>query len=238
MTTPPVPATPRAAFWLGAVTVLPLTLSNVPFAFVTGVAGTQAGMSPLEVTLMSAWVFAGAAQLVSLQLMGTGAAIPFVLLAGLVVNLRYIMYSSAVAKPLAAFRGWLKALAAFLLVDQNFVLAVQRFEAYGPHLTPWFYMGVGTPLWVNWVVSTFIGAYLGARVPAAWSLEFAVPLCFLVLLVPVLKTRPSIAAALVGGLVATAFAWLPYRSGLFLGAIAGIAAGVWLENRMLGRRAA
>ena len=231
------PTTNSAAFWHGFVTVLPLAATNIPFGLVTGIAGTQIGMSPLEVTLMSAWVFAGAAQLVSLQLMGAGAAMPFVLLASAVVNLRYIMYSSAVAKPLETFRGWLKALAGFLLVDQNFALTVQRYEVLGPRLSPWFFVGAGTPLWVNWVVCTFIGAYLGARVPAAWSLEFAVPLCFLVLLVPALKTRPNIAAALVGGLVATAFAWLPYRSGLFLGAIAGIAAGVWLENRTLGKRA-
>ena len=56
---------------------------------------------------------------------------------------------------------------------------------------------------------------------------------FLVLLVPALKDRPSLAACLVGGLTATLLAGLPYRLGLFAGAMAGIAAGVLLENRSL-----
>jgi 4-azaleucine resistance transporter AzlC len=231
------PTTPNAAFWNGFLTVLPLTIGVIPFGLVTGIAGIKAGMNVFEVTMMSALVFAGASQLVALQLMQSGAAIPFVLLAGLVVNLRYVMYSSAIAKHLEPFRGWLKTLAAFLLVDQNFALTLERYQQLGPKLTPWYFLGGGAPLWINWVICTFIGALLGARVPSEWGLEFAIPLGFMVLLIPALRDRPSLAAALVGGLVATALVALPYRSGLFVGAIAGIAAGVWLENRKRGRAA-
>ncbi|WP_245958898.1 AzlC family ABC transporter permease [Meiothermus luteus] len=203
----------------------------LPFGLVTGIAGLQVGLSPLEVTLMSAMVFAGAAQLVALQLIGAGASALFVWLATLVVNLRYLMYSSSLAGPLGALSSRLKPLAAFLMVDQNFALALSQYGALGPRLTPWFYLGSGALLWLGWVGSTYLGAFLGARLPEAWSLDFAVPLCFLVLLVPAVQDRPSLAAALVGGLFSTALAGLPYRSGLFIGALAGIGAGVWLENR-------
>ncbi|MBF6595362.1 MAG: branched-chain amino acid ABC transporter permease, partial [Thermaceae bacterium] len=93
------------------------------------------------------------------------------------------------------------------------------------------YLGAGVVMWMVWLVSSNIGALLGTKVPESWSLDFAVPLCFLVLLVPAVQSRPSLFAALVGGLVATALVGLPYRAGLFVGAIAGIVAGVWLENR-------
>lgn len=229
-----VPPTPQAAFWRGVLVSLPIVVGIVPFGLVTGIAGVKAGLSAVEVTVMSVLVFAGAAQLVALQLIGAGASIFFVWLATLVVNLRYIMYSSALAKPLEALSSRMKLLAAFLMVDQNFALALNQYGVLGPRMTPWFYMGIGLVLWLGWVVCTYIGALLGARLPQAWSLDFAVPLCFLVLLVPAVQNRPSLLAALVGGLVSTALIGLPYRSGLFIGAIAGIWAGVWLENRREG----
>jgi len=230
-----IPSTLRAAFVRGALVSLPVSVGIVPFGLVTGIAGIKAGLSTAEVTLMSGLVFAGAAQLVALQLMGAGASVFFVWLATLVVNLRYLMYSSALAKPLEALSGRMKLLAAFLMVDQNFALALGEYKTLGPRLTPWFYLGMGAVLWLGWVASTFLGAFLGARLPEAWSLDFAVPLCFLVLLVPAVQNRPSLLAALVGGLVSTALMGLPYRSGLFIGALAGIWAGVWLENRGAGR---
>lgn len=225
------PATEREAFWRGVVQILPIALGIIPFGLITGIAGINAGLSVPQITFMSALVYAGAAQLVSLQLLGAGAAVPFVLLALLVVNLRYVMYSSALAKPFEVLSPRMKALASFLMVDQNFALMMGQYETLGPRLAPWLYLGAGGVLWTVWVVSSYAGALLGARVPESWSLDFAVPLCFLVLLVPAIQNRPSLFAALVGGLVATALVGLPYRSGLFIGALAGIAAGVWLENR-------
>ena len=215
----------------GIVNILPLTLGVVPFGLVTGIAGINTGLSPFEITMMSALVYAGASQLVALQLMSTGSSLVFVILAVVVVNLRYIMYSSAIAKHLKPLSQPLRALAAFELVDQNFVLTLNRSKELGEKLTPWFFIGSGVPLWVGWSVFTLVGATLGARVPESWSLEFAVPLCFLVLLVPNVRSRPTLVAAIVGGVTATLLNGLPYRSGLFIGAVAGIAAGVWLESR-------
>jgi 4-azaleucine resistance transporter AzlC len=223
------PQTDSQAFKSGLFSILPIALGLIPFGLVTGVAGIKAGLSPFEITAMSALVYAGASQLVALQLMSTGASIFFVILAVAVVNLRYIMYSSAVAKHLKSLSQPLRFLAAFGLVDQNFVLTVNRHKELGERLTPWFYLGASAPLWFNWVLFTFLGATLGARVPDSWSLDFAVPLCFLVLLVPAIRSHPLLLAALVGGIVATLLAWLPYRSGLFVGALTGIAAGSWLE---------
>jgi len=230
-----LPPTPRAAFWRGVLVSLPISVGILPFGLVTGIAGVKAGLSAVEVTVMSGLVFAGAAQLVALQLIGAGASIVFVWLATLVVNLRYIMYSSALVRPLEVLSSRMKLLAAFLMVDQNFALALSQFGTLGPRLTPWFYMGMGLVLWLVWVASSYLGALLGAGLPEAWSLDFVVPLCFLALLVPAVQNRPSLFAALVGGLVSTALIGLPYRSGLFLGAIAGIWAGMWLENRAAGR---
>jgi len=66
-------------------------------------------------------------------------------------------------------------------------------------------------------------------VPTAWSLDFAVVLTFLALLVPAVRTRADLAAACVAGLVVLIAAGLPYRLALVVASIAGIAAGMAIE---------
>jgi predicted branched-subunit amino acid permease len=139
--TPPLPKTPAQAFRLGLIRILPLTLGVVPFGLVTGIAGIKAGLSAFEITVMSGVVYAGAAQLVALQLMSAGATMVFVILAVAVVNLRYVMYSSAIAKHLKPLSQPLRVLAGFGLVDQNFALTLNRSKDLGEQLTPWFYLG-------------------------------------------------------------------------------------------------
>jgi predicted branched-subunit amino acid permease len=224
------PATPRQAFMQGLLHVLPTTIGLIPFGLVTGVAGINSGLSAFEATLMSALVYSGTAQLMVLQLMGSTSLV-LMTLAVIVVNLRYVMYSSASITLFSPLSKPLQALAAFLLVDQNFVMTVQRSKDLGASLVPWYYFGTSFPIWVNWIFLTYIGATIGQRLPKSWSLDFAVPLCFISLLAPSIRNRPSLVAATVGGLGATMLSFLPYNLGLFLGALAGIATGAWLEKR-------
>jgi 4-azaleucine resistance transporter AzlC len=210
---------------------MPFMLGLIPFGLVTGISAVQAGFSPLQILFMSMWVYAGAAQLVAVQLMASGGTMFLVVLASIVVNLRYLMYSSAIAEPLSSITGFKKAVAAFFLVDQNFALTLQQGPQLGKVMTGWFYFGTALPFWVNWQICTWIGAVVGARVPAVWQLDYSVPLCFLVLTIPAVKDRPTLVAALTGGLVAAALHALPYRLGLFIGAILGIIAGIIAENR-------
>ncbi len=86
-------------------------------------------------------------------------------------------------------------------------------------------------------MTTSIGISVGAAVPDSWSLDFALPLTFLALLVPVLTSRPAFAAAALGGLVAViGFDW-PYAIGLVVATVVGLAGGV-AADRALGAPAA
>ena len=75
-----------------------------------------------------------------------------------------------------------------------------------------------------------VGVFAGSGVPASWSLDFVVVLTFIGLLVPVVRTRADLAAAIVAGAIALALAGLPYRLSLIAGSIAGIAAGLAIER--------
>ncbi len=80
-------------------------------------------------------------------------------------------------------------------------------------------------------MSTAAGIFVGAQMPQNWPLSFALPLTFIALVVPALKDRASIAAAIVAALVGLLAAGLPYKTGLLLAALIGITAGMLVEAR-------
>jgi predicted branched-subunit amino acid permease len=86
-------------------------------------------------------------------------------------------------------------------------------------------------LWTTWQLSTAAGIYLGASVPASWSLDFTLALTFIALVVPAIRDRASLGAALAAGLVAVALFNLPLKSGLLAASLIGILVGLLLEGK-------
>lgn len=227
----------RRAFLEGLRDVLPILLGIAPFGLITGVSAVGAGMHPFDIVLMSALVFAGAAQLAAISLIATGAAAWAVVLTVAMVNLRHLMYGLALSPWLRGYGVLSRALVSFLMVDQAFALAIVKYpRADDGFPRAAYFLGNGVTAWVAWVATTAAGAVLGAQLPPEWQLDFAVPLIFLALLVPAVTTRPLLVAAAVAGALAVVLAPLPYNLGLIVGVLAGIAAGMFAES-LLARRA-
>ncbi|MGY6550153.1 MAG: AzlC family ABC transporter permease [Roseinatronobacter sp.] len=226
---------PPSALVQGIRAGLPFTLVIVPFGAVFGVVATEAGLDVAQVMGFSVLVIAGAAQFVAVQMMVEQAPVLIVLAASLAVNLRMAMYSAALAPHLGALSWPRRALLAYCMVDQVYAAAVLRYEQ-GPPLTATqkmaFYLGVAAPLVPLWYVSTWAGAVLGARVPADLPIDFAVPITFLALIVPMLRSLAHVAAALVSILGVLAFAALPFNLGLLVAAILAMITGAEVERRM------
>ena len=120
----------------------------------------------------------------------------------------------------------------YLLTDEAYAPSVLKYEKEGVQpFSHWFLFGAGLALWTTWQISTALGIFLGAAIPESWSLDFALPLTFIAMVVPALKGRPAIAAALSAGLFALAAYGLPYRLGLILAALVGIIVGTLLERK-------
>lgn len=219
---------PRKEYFDGAKALLPIVPGALPFAAICGMAAMDAGMSVTEAFGFSFIVNAGASQLAALQLMGTDASALIVVLAVLVVNLRFTMYSASVAPYLQGAPAWTRWLGGYTLSDQAFGVSVIRMEQGASYR---FYIGAALCMYVTWQSGNALGVLLGAFVPASWELDFAVPLCFLALIFPALRDRPCAVAAVVGGVVAAVAAFLPYNLGLMVGAFAGIGAGLFAESR-------
>lgn len=83
---------------------------------------------------------------------------------------------------------------------------------------------------------TYVGATAGSLIPAHWPLDFAVPVTFLAMIAPMLRTRAHAAAALVSVVAALAFSGLPSGTGVLAAAPFGMAAGAAVETWQLRRR--
>ncbi|WP_241686250.1 AzlC family ABC transporter permease [Halorubrum amylolyticum] len=215
--------------WAGVRDVSPLLLGIAPFALVAGVAAVDAGLGLAEAVGMSVIVFAGASQLAAIDLIGENAPLAVVVGTAVVINVRMVMYSASIAPHFADYGRRLRAGLAYVLTDQAYALSVAEFEA-NPGRSRWrYYLGAAGALWVVWQIGTVAGVVVGASVPDAWGLTFAVPLVFLALLVPAMKDRPTTAAGVAGGTVAVVAAGLPLNLGLLAGAVSGIAVGLLTE---------
>ncbi len=220
----------RGHFMAGVRAVSPILLGIVPFATISGIAAVEIGMPKGLAIAMSMIMFAGAAQLASVQLLGAGAPGAIVVLTAVVINLRFAMYSASLGPHFQTLSARWKALFAYLLTDQAYAVSIIRFQdGLSAVARKWFYFGAAIALWATWQAGTAAGVFLGATVPASWSLDFAVPLTFMALAVPAIRDAPSAAAALAAGAVAVGAAGMPYHLNIITAAGAGIAVGLMAE---------
>ena len=236
MSSVPIPS-PREEFLAGSREVAPTLVGTIPFGIVVGIAAIAAGLTPLQGVALSFFAFSGIAQLVAMQLIAVGSPMGLTVAAATVVSLRLLMYSAALAPHLAHLdRRW-KLGMAYLMTDQSFASGVRRFGEPGPRgHRHWHFYGASMTLWATWQLAVIVGALAGTGVPSHWSLDFVVVLTFVALMVPVVRTRADLAAAIVAAVVAMGTLGLPYRLSLIAGSVAGIAAGLAVEYAHLGRR--
>lgn len=220
----------------GVRDVGPILLGLIPFGMIVGVSGVGIGMPVIDVVFMSAVVFAGAAQLATVALIGASAAPWVVLVTVGLINLRHLMYSAALAPLMARYSTLQRLAMAYFIVDHTYTVGVLRYRREDDDYDRrghWLGMGVVTI--TMWLASTALGALVGAQLPSALQLDFALPLMFLGLLVPVLRDRPAIVAAVVAGVLALVFARLPYNLGLVAATLCGVAAGTLSKRGLDGR---
>lgn len=218
-------------FTAGIKGALPILIGVIPFAMISGVAAVSVGLNFFESMGMSVIVFAGASQLVVLQLMSTGSPWIIMVLTAWVVNVRFTMYSATLAPYLQKLSAGRKALLAYMLSDQAFGVSLSHFVETDEEIDHrWYYFGVALTIWIAWQISAVIGTLLGPLIPASLGFDFAFPLSFMALMFAALRDKPTVVAALTGGITAVLAKGLPYNTGLVLATFLGIAAGYFFEN--------
>lgn len=232
--------TPREAFLHGMIQSIPLLIVIIPFGLLFGVVATEAGMDILQVMGFSVLVLAGASQFTAVQLITENAPTIIVIISALAVDLRMAMYSASLVPWLGGATGAQKAWVAYSMIDQTYVLSIQHYEKY-PRLTMTqrlaYFAGAAVALCGPWMIATWLGATAGKAIPDDIALDFALPITFIAMIAPILRTPGHLAACFVSIVAALIFAGLPSGLGLLvaapLGMIAGAVVEVWTEQRKL-----
>ena len=225
----------HSIFWQGVRGGAPFVLVIAPFAMLFGVVATEAGLNLVETMGFSVLVIAGAAQFTAIQLMTENAPTLIVIATSLAVNLRMAMYSAALTPHFGSAPLWKRAILCYFLVDQSYAVSVVRFEdepdlPLGHKIL--FFLGIMVPILPFWYGMTILGAVLGAQIPPEYALDFALPITFLALIAPAIRSVAHLAAALTSIVAALIFSGMPYSLGLLLAAGIAMATGALVEVYM------
>jgi len=206
----------------GARQSLPLALGTAAYGLVFGALARQAGLSLIEAVSMSGLVYAGAAQLISLELWAPSLPIVAIVLTTFVVNARHLLMG-ATLQPwfgrLSPKRGYASM---FFLTDESWALT-QR-DLATSRRDGAVMVGCGLVLMAAWVGSTAAGHTLGAVAgdPARWGLDVAPLAVFAALLVAGWDGRHRLVPWLTAAVVAIAAEhWLPGAWYVPAGGLAG-----------------
>ena len=233
-TSAPPTAWTSTQFFAGARACIPVAISVAAYGVVWGVLAKQAGLSLLEVVLMSGLVFAGSAQFVALDLWtATPATLPIgpIVLATLIVNLRYLLLTATLRPLVHPGTEKRSALAMWLLSDENWAMTVGEMARGRGSIA--FLVGGGVMVWCCWMAATVFGRLLGSAIddPTRYGLDFAFTATFLALLLGMWKGKADLIPWLVAALVAIVSARLiPGSWYILIGGIAGSLAGAIAEE--------
>ncbi|MFC3041288.1 AzlC family ABC transporter permease [Virgibacillus xinjiangensis] len=173
----------------GVATGFPIVLGYLPVAITYGVLAKQAGMSLLELTLMSALVFAGAAQFMAVNMIAVGTGVIEIIAATFVLNFRHFVMSFSFINRLRGLNLKWKAPLSLGLTDESFAVTSLHTKEAKMEKGALFYTAIILTAYLSWVLGSMLGGLLGEIIPERLSQSMGVALyaLFIGLLVPSVK---------------------------------------------------
>ena len=193
-------------FLTGARASMPIAMGYVPVGIAFGIAAIKAGFTPLEASLLSAVVYAGASQFLVLALVGSGAPILITALSIIATNLRHVFYGPAILEKAGPYATKRKSWAwSFFLSDGAFASAIIGLNDHREQFSPRFMAGISAGPYLAWLSGTTIGALFGGILSAFpvvdAAMGFLMPALFLAMVLSLL-TREHIPVVIVTVLAA------------------------------------
>jgi 4-azaleucine resistance transporter AzlC len=185
----------------GARAAAPLAVAVAAFGISFGLLARAEGWGWAAPIVMSATTFAGSSQFAALSVLRDGGTVAAAVTAALLLNARYAPIGVSVA-PYMSGSAWSRFLHAQLIVDESWAISAEGHGRYNTRML----IGAGLTLYAAWIAGTAVGSFFGDALadPEALGLDAAFPALFLALLVPQIRDRRALAAALLGAAIAVA----------------------------------
>lgn len=188
---------------------IPIGLGYFAVSFTLGIAAKKAGMSAVQASLMSAVMLASAGQFAGIGMIASGAGFGEIIVTEIVVNLRYLLMSSALSQKIdKELPFYHRLLMAYEVTDEIFGIAM---SAEGK-LNPAYMYGAVTVAAPGWVLGTFLGSVVGMVLPGRIMSALSVALygMFLAIVIPPSRKSRIVAVVVVMSMLASAvFSLLP-----------------------------
>ena len=205
----------------GIIDVSPLMIPVFPFGIIYGVIGMELGFGAYMTLGASVIMFAGASQIVLLQLFSGGAS-SFVIFSSVgAVNSRHLLYGAVLSEHLSSLRLTWKLILSYVMVDQAFAVSNSYFKKNKNDKNKHYHLlGAGFTCWTIWQISTIVGIVMGSIIPDELGLSFAISLTFLALLIDDFRKLKNIIVMLVSGVVATiGYNTIPFKAYIIVAAL-------------------
>ena len=232
MQTTPLPSFGRLPFTLSGLRAgfracIPVSVGVAVYGVLFGLLARQKGLSFLEAESMSLFVFAGASQLIALDLWGPDLPVFSLIATTFIVNLRHVLMGAALAPQLLRLSAGKAFGTLFFMTDESWALTLTRWaedRRRGALCDGGFLLGAGLAVYTFWGASTALGHVLvrGLDDPARYGLDFAFTAVFTALLVGLRPRRADVLpllAATCAALLAARFC--PGKWYILAGALAG-----------------
>ena len=215
----------------GFIAMLPLNLAVLPWGILCGSLAIQRGFSVLEAILMPALIFAGAVQLVVIELIHDNVPLATILFTAFIISSRHFLYGLALRDKLKNLPFKWRGSLGFLLTDELFALSGDS-KALQGKLKLIYALSAGGSFYLSWLVWNIIGITAGSYLPDLTSLglDFAIAVTFIALVIPTITTLPVLVTVVVAGLLSVLFELAQWELGLVIASLIAMFCGYLVDQ--------
>ena len=216
----------RQLIYQASTAILPLAIAVIPWGILCGSLAIKVGLTPFQAQLMSLFVFAGAAQLASLTLLGTSGALSSILSSTFIISSRHLLYSAVFREHVRNSSMMVRYSIAFFLTDEMFAVTCAYLEK-NKSFSYLYALSAGITFYLVWNFSTFIGIVAGQFIPNIedLGLEFAIAATFIAIVIPSIKTFSIFISILASGISVLSLSIMGIEHALIIATLMGMTAG-------------
>ena len=214
-------------FKQGVLQELPLQLGVFPFGIIYGVMAIESGLTFLQALLMSSIIFGGASQIAFVQLLSNSTPYGVILTTVGAINSRHLLYGISMVEYLNKLSLSWRVTLAYLLTDEAYAVSIRKFIKHSDNsILHYHLLGSGITLFLSWQISTLFGVWLGNDLPEFLDLQFIIPLTFIAIIIPMIKSKSTLITVISSGISALIFKNLEINFWIILSGLTGILAGM------------